>query len=323
MSEESKKKWEAEQHDTVMSFVSILKKEHLNKSKTLQIQFWDKFVLFLKSNPNNIATELDALIRVLNCLMSELSQKRKKKLSRLGIPGNVCNHLEVSVRDSFETIEDLMSIRNMFVPANVTRRRRRNRIEEDIPTEQRDDDRVEEEVSQSVTEDIVETGPNESTMENERRSGKFVSNNVINLSGRVLTDNEISVLSKGLKFSPTPKELDRSQLKQDLEAFGRRLRLKWHFRDEESADFSSNAFRVPSKFKPPHEDAAIEIYLSVLEEKLMSISVEGSNFSNLTKGEAEAYRKVRTCLLSSNQPIKDRGWLFGTEKIIFLRQRVN
>lgn len=198
----------------------------------------------------------------------------------------------MSVRDSFETIEDLMSIRNMFVPANVTRRRRRNRIEEDIPTEQRDDDRVEEEVSQSVTEDIVETGPNESTMENERRSGKFVSNNVINLSGRVLTDNEISVLSKGLKFSPTPKELDRSQLKQDLEAFGRRLRLKWHFRDEESADFSSNAFRVPSKFKPPHEDAAIEIYLSVLEEKLMSISVEGSNFSNLTKGEAEAYRNL-------------------------------
>ena len=87
-----------------MSFVSILKKEHLNKSKTLQIQFWDKFVLFLKSNPNNIATELDALIRVLNCLMSELSQKRKKKLSRLGIPGNVCNHLEVSVRDLFETM---------------------------------------------------------------------------------------------------------------------------------------------------------------------------------------------------------------------------
>ena len=39
MSEESKKKWEAEQHDTGMSFVSILKKENLNKSKTLQIQF--------------------------------------------------------------------------------------------------------------------------------------------------------------------------------------------------------------------------------------------------------------------------------------------
>ena len=49
--------------------IKHLKKEHLNKSKTLQIQFWDKFVLFLKSNPNNIATELDALIRVLNCCL--------------------------------------------------------------------------------------------------------------------------------------------------------------------------------------------------------------------------------------------------------------
>ena len=100
--------------------------------------------------------------------------------------------------------EDLMSIRNMFVPANVTRRRRRNRIEEDIPTEQRDDDRVEEEVSQSVTEDIVETGPNKSTMENERRSGKFVSNNVINLSGRVLTCL--------LYTSPSPRDKRQSRM---------------------------------------------------------------------------------------------------------------
>jgi len=56
-------------------------------------------------------------------------------------------------------------------------------------------------------------------MNNSRLTGTFVSNNVFNLSKRQLTEAEISVLSKGLKFSPTPKEIDRSKLKQDLEEF--------------------------------------------------------------------------------------------------------
>ena len=59
---------------------------------------------------------------------------------------------------------------------------------------------------------------------------------MVNLSARDLTEDEISLLSKGLNFVPTPLSLDIAVLKEDLERFGRKLRLKWHFRDS-SEDF--------------------------------------------------------------------------------------
>ena len=42
----------------------------------------------------------------------------------------------------------------------------------------------------------------------DEETDKFVSDNVVNISNKVLTQAEISLLSKGLKFCPTPKELD-------------------------------------------------------------------------------------------------------------------
>ena len=44
----------------------------------------------------------------------------------------------------------------------------------------------------------------------------FVSENVVNLSDRVLTASEIKVLLKGLNFCPTPKENNRLELIRDF-----------------------------------------------------------------------------------------------------------
>ena len=41
------------------------------------------------------------------------------------------------------------------------------------------------------------------------RSRDFVSENVVNLSNRVLTSDEVQVLSRGLNFCPTPKNINR------------------------------------------------------------------------------------------------------------------
>ena len=128
--------------------------------------------------------------------------------------------------------------------------------------------------------------------EADRLTGNFVSDNVINLSRRVLSHAEISVLSKGLKFCPTPRELDKAKIKQDLENFGRRLRLKWHFRHEEE-EFSTNPFKHKSTYHPKNEDAAIEVYLSTIEEQILGIHEQGSNYSNLTVDEREALRTLR------------------------------
>ena len=129
--------------------------------------------------------------------------------------------------------------------------------------------------------------------ENGRIEGQFVNNKVINLSQRTLSQHEISVLSKGLKFVATPKEIDYSQVKIDLENFGRRLRLKWYFKENE--DFSEvPAFRPKSKFNPRNKYVAIAVFLSKLEDELMKISPEGCNYSNFTREEKVALNNLRS-----------------------------
>ena len=73
----------------------------------------------------------------------------------------------------------------------------------------------------------------------------------------------------------------------ELEAFGRMLRLKWHFRNE-NKDIHRDMFKPKSKFNPRNKDAAIELYLSILKEKLMKIEVPKDKFNNLTNNEWKA-----------------------------------
>ena len=71
-----------------------------------------------------------------------------------------------------------------------------------------------------------------------RLTGVFVSGSVVNLSCKSLTEDQIKLLSRGLKFSPTPRDIDKSQLKLDIEEFKRKMRLKWYFRDNNNNDSS-------------------------------------------------------------------------------------
>ena len=69
-----------------------------------------------------------------------------------------------------------------------------------------------------------ETDDNRVKLKDNRLKGKFLSKNVINLLQRQLTKSEILILSKGLNFVPTPKRIDKANLKQELEVFGRKIR---------------------------------------------------------------------------------------------------
>ena len=91
--------------------------------------------------------------------------------------------------------------------------------------------------------------------------GKFVSKNVINLSRRSLSTPEISLLSKGLKFASSANKIDRAKLKRELEEYGRKLRLLWHFRNDERT-LTTDKFRPKSSFNPRNKDAITETYLS-------------------------------------------------------------
>ena len=88
-------------------------------------------------------------------------------------------------------------------------------------------------------------------------------------------------------FVPTCNNIDKVKFKIELEAFGRMLRLKWHFRNA-SKDIHRDMFKPKPKFNPRNKDAAIELYLSSLEEKLIKAEVPKDKLNNLTKSEQKA-----------------------------------
>ena len=71
---------------------------------------------------------------------------------------------------------------------------------------------------------------------------------------------------------PSANKIDRAKLKRELEEYGRKLRLMWHFRNDERT-FAAEKFRPKSSFNPRNKDATIETYLSCLEERLLDIEI--------------------------------------------------
>ena len=133
---------------------------------------------------------------------------------------------------------------------------------------------------------------NTASLNKTRLEGKFVSKNVINLSKRNLSRSEMSLLSKGLKFVPSANKIDRAKLKREVEEYGRKLRLIWHFRNDERT-FSTDKFRPKSSVNPRNKDAIIETYLSSLEERLLDIEIPSRRYNNLTKEERDALYSLR------------------------------
>ena len=100
---------------------------------------------------------------------------------------------------------------------------------------------IEENISVTQEEDITITDNNGSL------KGCFCSDVVFNLSHKLLTDLEISVLRKILGFSPTPTFINEANLRRDLANFTRKIRFKWFFCNGPMEDFSEIlAFRRKS-----------------------------------------------------------------------------
>ena len=89
------------------------------------------------------------------------------------------------------------------------------------------------------------------------------------------------MLSKDLKFISSPTSLNKALIKEELALFGIKLHLLWYFRNENFTTIS-NPFKTKSTFNPKGKDAAIELYLSSLEEEIVETDTKLS-YSNLTK----------------------------------------
>ena len=78
---------------------------------------------------------------------------------------------------------------------------------------------------------------------------------------------------------------------------GSLLRQKSHYCPKDSPndekEFDRNKFKPKSTFNPRNKDAAIEIYLSSLEEKLMNIEIPQYKYNNLTREEWSALYNLK------------------------------
>ena len=97
-----------------------------------------------------------------------------------------------------------------------------------------------------------------------------------------MSSAEIFLLSKGLKCVPTANKIDQAKLKRELEEFGQKHRLIWHFRNDETPFFEER-LKLNSNFNPTNKDVVIET--SKLDERLLDIRIPSKRFYNLTKDE--------------------------------------
>ena len=68
-------------------------------------------------------------------------------------------------------------------------------------------------------------------------------NNVINLSNKAFTIYEFKLLHKNLNFCPTPNRYNKTQSRNDINAFIRKIKLQAYFKNtEQNLDYGQ--FRV-------------------------------------------------------------------------------
>lgn len=124
-----------------------------------------------------------------------------------------------------------------------------------------------------------------------KSSNNKVDPKVINLSSKVLSENEIKILEKGLKFTPTPQRKNIEEISNDTAAFCRRLRLAEFFIDKDSSDDSLVA--NPSNFNPPRgRNQQLDKYIDYMS-KFPIESLSQPAKSNITKIERDAIERLR------------------------------
>ena len=116
--------------------------------------------------------------------------------------------------------------------------------------------------------------------------GYFCSHTVFNRSNKVLIEDDIKVLERDLDFVPIQSKVNKLELRQDFENFCRRMRIRWHFRNECTDNFSEKpAFSSKSSWKPPLGHPNLEGFLSQVGNELFEITKESTRYSNLSLEE--------------------------------------
>ena len=124
-------------------------------------------------------------------------------------------------------------------------------------------------------------------------TGYFCSDTLFNLSNRVLSDNEIKVLEKGLDLAPIQRKINEPELRSDFGEFCRQMRIKLNFCNRPTLDFSEKStFCTKSSWNPPKGDPHLDVFLSRVEEDLFVVVERPVRHSNLSQVEWESIRSL-------------------------------
>jgi len=115
---------------------------------------------------------------------------------------------------------------------------------------------------------------------------------ITNLSNQALSDNEVNVLSRGLKFIPTPPvPTSHKSFLKDFNQFARTMRLKYMFVNKKKT--KPHTFHVKSNWQPPIQpSAALEQYLEDTKLEIASM-VFYPQSDNISQGERAAINALK------------------------------
>ena len=116
----------------------------------------------------------------------------------------------------FNSVKNLVVNRHLYLDFENNERELVNSPWDFVSGELSEENSNDSEVAQEIDD-------NKTKLKDNRLEGKFVSKNVINLSQRQFTKSEISLLSKGPKFVPTPNRIDKAKLNKSWRFLGRNL----------------------------------------------------------------------------------------------------
>lgn len=116
---------------------------------------------------------------------------------------------------------------------------------------------------------------------------------VINLSSKVLTESQLSLLSKGLKFVPTRRNIDKGKLIADLGSWERRMRLKEYFFEEGEEDLQEYDKRKKKSSWTPEagRDKWLDAYIQNVKDDIIS-GLKRNFRMNVSNAEEKAMREL-------------------------------
>lgn len=118
--------------------------------------------------------------------------------------------------------------------------------------------------------------------------------NIVNLSNHCLSDDEKSVLSRGLNFCPASGGYNEFQFLQDLDNFARNMRLREFFYNMPTSSNSTAPLFSNKRWTPPiQREKCLDLYIEAVQRDLLEAYQKQQPFkSNISIKEKEAIKSL-------------------------------